>query len=191
MGTDCRWSDRLGTIFEDIIEGDQRNGTGFRAQCEGNYWESSLNVWLTEEKKSLRKVQLAHNAQHCTGKRKRNALPDPVLPDNIEQKLWAGLNLLKELAAALHVAVASSNPEPGCDCELGWHLPDTSLLFSTPFGLVPCSNAGKQVCGQNAVRFPEALRLKVPPKEAAPAADQPPGDSESDKTSALSGSSPH
>ena len=136
-------------------------------------------AWLTEEKTRLHKVQ--HEKNHC--KKQREELPDPVLADNIEQKLWAGLNLLKELAIALHKAVTSINPEPGCDCELGMSLADTSLLYSTPFELVPCSAAGKQGCGNDlAVRFPEDLRLKVPPKEAA---------GESGRSSALLDPNPH
>ena len=53
-----------------------------------------LNTWLTDEKNKLLKEMEAKK----TRKRRRRVKDKVVLPDNIEQKLRMGLNLLKALA---------------------------------------------------------------------------------------------
>ena len=122
-----------------------------------------MNTWLTDEKTKLKKEMEA--------KEKRRVKHDEVvLLDNIEQKLSMGLNLLKELAGALHVGVLRINPEPGCQINAGWRMEDSSLLVSSPCKLEPYPGCAKRGLGKGTVRFPPTLWLKAPPKDAAPAA---------------------
>ena len=144
-----------------------RNGTGFRLQCEGYLWERGLNTWLTDEKTKLKKIMMQERRQKG-GRPVKDS--EVVLPDRIEQKLSMGLGLLKALAEALHTGVLKINPEPGCQINAGWKETDSSLLVSSPCKLEPYPGFGARGLGKHTVRFPSALQLKVPPKDAAPAA---------------------
>ena len=123
-----------------------------------------LNKWLTDEKTKLKKKM--HDERKANGLNRRKVKhAEVVLPDRIEQKLKMGLSLLMALAEALHTDVLKINPEPGCQINAGWKAEDSSLLVSSPCKLAPYPGLGK-----GSVRFPPALQLKAPPKDAAPAA---------------------
>jgi len=123
-----------------------------------------LNKWLTDEKTKLKKkMQDERKANGLNRRKVKHA--EVVLPDRIEQKLKMGLSLLMALAEALHTDVLKINPEPGCQINAGWKAEDSSLLVSSPCKLAPYPGLGK-----GSVRFPPALQLKAPPKDAAPAA---------------------
>jgi len=125
---------------------------------------SGLNKWLTDEKTKLKKkMQDKSNSNGRNGRKVKGA--EVVLPDRIEQKLKMGLSLLMALAEALHTDVLKINPEPGCQINAGWKAEDSSLLVSSPCKLAPYPGWSK-----GSVRFPPALQLKAPPKDAAPAA---------------------
>ena len=103
--------------------------------------------------------------------------PDPALDDDLEDRLWIGLGILKALARRIHVGVLNSSflaTEPGCAhyCE-DLNMVNTSLLVSVPRKLEPYPGRHgdtKGWMGRKAVRFYQEQRGTVPAEGAAPAA---------------------
>lgn len=151
---------------------------------------------MSDEKEKLKKMrqetdqrkiatQGAPGDAKSSGKKKQKVdrtVPDPALDDDLEDRLWIGLGILKALARRIHVGVLNSSflaTEPGCTnyCE-DLNMVNTSLLVSVPRKLEPYPGRHgdtKGWMGRKAVRFYQEQRGTVPAEGAAPAAvaDQP------------------
>lgn len=135
------------------------------------------------DKRKLATQGAPGDANGSTRKRKSDRTqPDPALDDDLEDRLWIGLGILKALARRIHVGVLNSSflaTEPGCTnyCE-DLNMANTSLLVSVPRKLEPYPGRHgdtKGWMGPKAVRFYQEQRGTVPAEGAAPAAvaDQP------------------
>ena len=157
-----------------------RNGEGYRAQCEGNLWETGLNAWIAvEEERRKKEKEREEKTRRSDGgslpaKRPKVAAASESDPEEADhkvlvQKLWMGLGLLKCLAENIHKGANKNNPEPGIAADNKWRLQDCSLLVSTP-SLLEQYPAPRHGLPDKTRRFPADLRTKPPPPEAAPAA---------------------
>ena len=177
--------DSLSPIFEEHDSDESRLGSEQRLQLEGHLWKPALEAWLTneEERKAFRERCARERRSATVAKKQKKAdlPPSSDLPlsqdDYIEDKLWMGLNILGNLANAMHNGALNATPlkqEPGCD-----HLDETlnreytSLLVSVPRKLEAypgCKGGSLKWLGDKAVRFPSAQRARLPPDGAAPQA---------------------
>ena len=157
-------------------------------QCEGNLWESALKAWLEDEKETLKKQREEESenrkAQKKAPRIKKLRVSDPAAPaapaldDNMEDRLWIGLSILKGLARCIHIDVLNSSclaTEPGCEgYSEDLKMFNTSLLVSVPRKLEPYprrTGEERGWMGKNAVRFYQAQRGTVPAEGAAPTAE--------------------
>jgi hypothetical protein len=173
--------DSFGVIFENHTLGDQRtrNGEGSRLQCEGQHWEKGLEAWLAfETKRREQNKKGAKNADQEAGpsakksKMATQADPGEEQFSDLKWRLKAGLNLLILLSQNIYKGVLGIDPETDLSEHTKWDIKDSSLLVSTPCPLepYPTSLGGRWGIPRNSFRFPEGLRAKPPPEEAAPAA---------------------
>ncbi len=143
---------------------------------------------MSDEKEKLKKMQEETAKQillesqgapvGSTKKRKRDKTqPDPALNDNLEDRLWIGLSILKTLSRRIHKGVLNTSvlkSEPGCSTySEEQNLANTSLLVSVPRKLEPYPGrhgAAKAWMGTTAKRFYEEQRGTVPAEGAAPTA---------------------
>lgn len=146
-------------IFEDHkTQGDGRNGSEQRLQCEGHLWRTALVEWL-EDKDEQRRIAETQKDK------------------NLHAKLQMGLGIVMDLAQSIHTGVLNSGTirtEAGCEnfCE-PLRMENTSLLLSVPrkLEIYPGrTGAKREWMGVKAVRFHPAQRGTVPADEAAPAA---------------------
>lgn len=155
-------------------------------------WERALEAWVSDEKENLKKLRqetekrklletqgaLEGDAKSFEKRRKRDkTLPDPALNDDLEDRLWIGLSILKTLSRRIHKGVLNTSflkSEPGCSTySEEQNLVNTSLLVSVPRKLEPYPGrhgAAKAWMGTTAMRFYEEQRGTVPAEGAAPAA---------------------
>ena len=137
------------------------------------------------EKRKLLETQasqgaLEGGAKRSEKRRKRDksdkTLPDPALNDDLEDRLWIGLSILKTLSRRIHKGVLNTSflkSEPGCSTySEEQNLVNTSLLVSVPRKLEPYPgrHGAKAWMGTTAMRFYEEQRGTVPAEGAAPAA---------------------
>jgi hypothetical protein len=155
-------------------------------------WERALEAWVSDEKDNLKKLReetekrklletqgaLEGDSKSFEKRRKLDkTLPDPALNDDLEDRLWIGLSILKTLSRRIHKGVLNTSflkSEPGCSTySEEQNLVNTSLLVSVPRKLEPYPGrhgAAKAWMGTNAMRFYEEQRGTVPAEGAAPAA---------------------
>ena len=194
--------DSYSPIFEDHIEGkkDGRNGSEQRLQCEGHLWEDALKAWLEDEKTKLiqqrevteRRKAEEEKADGATPARKKikpganlavkgkGSNRDPYVgQDYLQDRLWMGLAILKDLAHRIHEGVLNTDhlkTEHGCESYAkGLDMRNTSLLVSVPRKLEPYpgrTGAKRNWMGAEAVRFHQEQRGTVPAVGAAPAAEE-------------------
>ena len=147
-----------------------RNGEGYRLQCEGHLWRAGLVAWISDEKKRREKEekskQQAKEEASPRGKKLKMATETDQDFEELKLKLWAALDLLKALAEIIYKGVLAINAEAEIAVDSEW-IDDCSLLVSTPCPLESYPAPGLP---DKTLRFPDKLRAKVPPKEAAPAA---------------------
>ena len=145
-----------------------RNGEGYRLQCEGHLWRAGLVAWIAdEEKRRLReKEEKIKQQANRRGKKLKMATETDQDFEELKLKLWAALDLLKALAEIIYKGVLAINAEAEIAVDSEW-IDDCSLLVSTPCPLESYPAPGLP---DKTLRFPDKLRAKVPPKEAAPAA---------------------
>jgi hypothetical protein len=141
---------------------------------------------LTDNKEALQKQReeaekrKAAAAARCSKRSRTSEVTerDPALDDDMEVRLWMGLDILTELAREIHVGVVNTNAlstEPGCRnfCE-DLDRKNTALLISVPRKLESYpGRSGKERgwMGSKAVRFYQEQRGTVPAELAAPAAE--------------------
>lgn len=138
-------------------------------------WEAGLRSWKEGEEEKRKEAKMLKH---------RNILPEEGgQPSSLQQlseedfdllktKLDIGLELLKHLSKAIHCGVVQIAPEGVSTVESAeqeWELKNNSLLISTPCVLE--SYPARFRLPPDTKRFPANLQAKVPPKEAAPAAD--------------------
>ena len=173
--------DSFGVIFENHTLGDKRtrNGEGLRLQCEGQNWSKSLDAWLESEtkrreqnKKGAKKADQGAVPSAKKSKQATQADPEEEQFTELKWKLKAGLDLLNLLSQNIFKGVLSINPETDLSKDAVWDNKDSSLLVSTPCPLepYPAHLGSRWGIPKNSFRFPEGLRAKPPPEEAAPAA---------------------
>ena len=158
-------------------------------------WERALEAWVSDEKENLRKLREETEKRKllemqgaepgapggaATSSQKRKKLkttqPDPALKDNLEDRLWIGVSILKTLSRRIHKGVLNTSflkSEPGCSTySEEQNLVNTSLLVSVPRKLEPYPgrHGAKAWMGTTAMRFYEEQRGTVPAEGAAPAA---------------------
>ena len=169
--------DSFGVIFENHTLGDTnaRNGEGLRLQCEGEHWEKGLEAWLGLERKRREGAKKAEQEAGPSAKKSKMATqadPGEEQFSDLKWRLKAGLNLLILLSQNIYKGVLGIDPETDLSEHTKWDIKDSSLLVSTPCPLEPYPNSFGDRFGipRNSFRFPEGLRAKQPPEEAAPAA---------------------
>ena len=178
--------DSFSPIFE-VHDGDTRTGAEQRLQCEGHLWSGAVNAWLAQEKEQILKRQQESDAQKAqeegggkaNGRRRKKKRPDdPVLPDNIEDRLEMGYTILINLVHDIHLGVLNTScllTEYGCSgLSTVLDMENTSLLLSVPQKLEPYpgrTGVKNGWMGKNAVRFHAEQRGTVPAEGAAPAAE--------------------
>lgn len=152
-----------------------RNGEGYRLQCEGHLWRAGLVAWIAdEEKRRLREKeekikQQAKEEANPRAKKLKMATETDRDFEELKLKLWAALDLLKALAEIIYKGVLAINAEAEIAVDSEW-IDDCSLLVSTPCPLERYPEPRRKGLPDKTLRFPDKLRAKVPPKEAAPAA---------------------
>ena len=183
--------DSLSPIFEEHADKKIRNGSELRLQLEGNYWRHALKLWLADTKEL--EAFLARegtgqesaepesgagvkppNAARSKRKKPRNVEPLPDAAYLIRAKLEMGLDILIQLATAIHRKALNTPPlkqEPGCEDFVDpFSLHNVSLLVSVLRKLESYPGGNEKGLGGKAVRFPAEQRARLPPDGSAPRA---------------------
>ena len=187
--------DSLSPIFEEHADKKIRNGSELRLQLEGNYWRHALKLWLADTKEleaflaregtgqesaepesgaGVEKTKAVRPNARRTGNKARKVEPLPEKTYPIKAKLEMGLDILIQLATAIHRKALNTPPlkqEPGCEDFVDpFSLHNVSLLVSVLRKLESYPGGNEKGLGGKAVRFPAEQRARLPPDGSAPRA---------------------
>ena len=187
--------DSLSPIFEEHADKKIRNGSELRLQLEGNYWRHALDLWLADTKEleaflaregtgqesaepesgaGVEKTKAVRSNARRTGNKARKVEPLPEKTYPIKAKLEMGLDILIQLATAIHKHALNTPPlkqEPECEDFVDpFSLHNVSLLVSVLRKLELYPGGKDKGLGGKAVRFPAEQRARLPPDGSAPRA---------------------